>query len=109
MPLTDGFIGKFVIFNRRRRSELWALLIVLVLTNTIGLYCYTRLIVVMYVRRPEELALAGAGRAPRVAAAGGAAGFAVLAALTIWLIVFGVYPARCCGSWSTPSRTLPWP
>ena len=49
--------------HRRRGSALWALVIVLVLTSTIGLYYYTRLIVAMYVRRPEQLELAGAGTA----------------------------------------------
>ena len=78
--------------RRGRGSALWALVIVLVVTSTIGLYYYTRLIVAMYVRRPEELELAGAGPAARVAAAGGAAAVAVLGLLTLFLLVFGVYP-----------------
>jgi NADH-quinone oxidoreductase subunit N len=109
MPLTMGFIGKFVIFTAGGGSELWALLIVLVLTSTIGLYYYTRLIVVMYVRRPEELELAGAGQGARVAAAGGAAGVAVLAALTALIIVFGVYPAPLLRLVEHAVSVLPWP
>ena len=61
MPLTMGFIGKFVIVTAGAGAALWALVIVLVVTSTIGLYYYTRLIIAMYVRRPEELELAGAG------------------------------------------------
>jgi len=109
MPLTMGFIGKFVIFTAGAGSELWALLIVLALTSTIGLYYYTRLIVVMYVRRPEELELAGAGPGAPVAAAGGAAGVAVLAALTALLIVFGVYPAPLLRLVEHAVSVLPWP
>jgi len=109
MPLTMGFIGKFVIFTAGAGSELWALVIVLVLTSTIGLYYYTRLIVVMYVRRPEELELAGAGPGARVAAAGGAVSVAVLAALTAMLIVFGVYPAPLLRLVEHAVSVLPWP
>jgi len=87
MPLTIGFIGKFTIVTAGAGSALWALVIVLVLTSTIGLYYYTRLVVAMYVRRPEEAHLEAG------AATGGGAGVAVLAALTVFLLVFGVYPA----------------
>ena len=52
MPLTMGFIGKFYLVTAGAGSALWALVIVLVVTSTIGLYYYTRLIVAMYVRRP---------------------------------------------------------
>jgi len=109
MPLTMGFIGKFVIFTAGAGSELWALVIVLVLTSTIGLYYYTRLIVVMYVPRPEELELAGAEPGARVAAAGGAVSVAVLAALTAMLIVFGVYPAPLLRLVEHAVSVLPWP
>ncbi len=109
MPLTMGFIGKFVIVTAGAGAALWALVIVLVLSSTIGLYYYTRLIVVMYVRRPEELELAGAGVGARVAAAGGAAGLTVLAALTVSLLVFGVYPAPLLRLVEHAMSTLPWP
>ena len=109
MPLTMGFIGKFVIVSAGAGAALWGLVIVLVLTSTIGLYYYTRLIVVMYVRRPDELELAGAGPAARVAAAGGAAGVVVLAALTVFLLVFGVYPSPLLRLVEHAVSTLPWP
>jgi NADH-quinone oxidoreductase subunit N len=109
MPLTMGFIGKFLIVTAGSGAALWALVIVLVLTSTVGLYYYTRLIIVMYVRRPEELELAGAGTGARVAAAGGAAGIAVLAALTLVLIVFGVYPAPLLRLVEHAVSVLPWP
>ena len=109
MPLTMGFIGKFVIVAAGAGSALWALVIVLVVTSTIGLYYYTRLIVAMYVRRPEGLELAGAGPAARVAAAGGAVALAVLAALTAFLLVFGVYPSPLLRLVEHAVSTLPWP
>ncbi len=109
MPLTMGFIGKFTIFTAGAGSELWALVIVLALTSTIGLYYYTRLIVVMYVRRPEELEPAAAGPGAPVAVAGGAAGFAVLAALSVFLIVFGVYPEPLLRLVEHAVSVLPWP
>ena len=93
MPLTMGFIGKFLIVTAGGGAALWALVVVLVLSSTIGLYYYTRLIVAMYVRRPEELEPAGAGPAARLATAGGAASIAVMGALTVVLVVFGVYPS----------------
>ena len=109
MPLTMGFIGKFVIVAAGAGSALWALVIVLVVTSTIGLYYYTRLIVAMYVRRPEELELAGAGPAARVAAAGGAAAVAVLGALSLFLLVFGVYPTPLLRLVEHAVSVLPWP
>ena len=85
MPLTMGFIGKFYLVTAGAGAELWALIIVLVLTSTIGLYYYTRIIVAMWVGQADEGVDGGA------TVDGGSA--AVLAALTAFLIVFGVYPA----------------
>jgi NADH-quinone oxidoreductase subunit N len=107
MPLTIGFIGKFTIVTAGAGSALWALVIVLVVTSTIGLYYYTRLIVAMYVRTPDEAALAAeaAGGAVPV----GAAGVAVLTALTVFVIVFGVYPTPLLRLVEHVVSTLPWP
>ena len=101
MPLTVGFIGKFTIVAAGAGAALWALVIVLVLTSTIGLYYYTRLIVAMYVRRPEAEASG--------AATGAAAGVAVLAALTGFMLIFGVYPAPLLRLVEHAVSTLPWP
>jgi NADH-quinone oxidoreductase subunit N len=98
-----------VIVSAGAGAGLWALVIVLVVTSTIGLYYYTRLIVAMYVRRPESLELAGAGAGARVAAAGGAAGVVVLASLTVFILVFGVYPTPLLRLVEHAVSTLPWP
>ena len=109
MPLTTGFIGKFLIITAGGGAALWALVVVLVVSSTIGLYYYTRLIVAMYVRRPEELEMAGAGPAARLAAAGGAASIAVMGALTVVLVVFGVYPSPLIRLVEHAVSALPWP
>jgi NADH-quinone oxidoreductase subunit N len=100
MPLTMGFIGKFYVVAVGAGSALWALVIVLVLTSTVGLYYYTRIVVAMWVRRPDESADA-------VSAAVGGGSAAVLAALTAFLIVFGVYPAPLIQLIERAVATLP--
>ena len=107
MPLTMGFIGKFLIVTAGGGAALWALVVILVVSSTIGLYYYTRLIVAMYVRRPEELEPAGAGPAARLAAAGGAASIAVMARSRWSWWCSACTRRRSYGSWSTPSRCCP--
>ncbi len=109
MPLTMGFIGKFLIVTAGGGAALWALVVVLVVSSTIGLYYYTRLIVAMYMRRPEELEPAGAGPAARLAAAGGATSITVLGALTMILVAFGVYPSPLIRLVEHAVSVLPWP
>ena len=86
MPLTMGFIGKFYVVTAGAGASLWALTIVLVLTSTVSLYYYTRIVVTMWVREPAEDAVAARRRISGVV-------FSVLAALTVFLVAFGVYPA----------------
>jgi NADH-quinone oxidoreductase subunit N len=86
MPLTAGFIGKFFVVTAGAGAGRWVLVITLVLTSTIGLYYYTRLIVAMFVLKEKER------RAALSAAVAGISG-AVLAALTVLVLVLGVYPA----------------
>ena len=114
MPLTMGFIGKFYILAAGAGSALWALVIVLVVTSTIGLYYYTRVIVAMWVQKPAEEA-AGArllpGAAGTDATAAGAAIPAIsgvmLAALTAFVLVFGVYPTPLIHVIERAVSTLP--
>jgi NADH-quinone oxidoreductase subunit N len=100
MPLTMGFIGKFYLVTAGAGAALWGLIVVLALSSTIGLYYYTRIVVAMWVRQPQE------GAAQVSAAVGGASG-AVLAALTVFLIVFGVYPAPLIQLIERAVSTLP--
>jgi len=124
MPLTMGFIGKFYILTAGAGSALWTLVIVLVVTSTIGLYYYTRVIVAMWVQKPAEEAagvrllpgapgsVAGgasaslAGAALTDAAIPAASG-AMLAALTAFVLVFGVYPTPLIHLIERAVSTLP--
>jgi NADH-quinone oxidoreductase subunit N len=98
MPLTMGFIGKFYLVTAGAGASLWTLIVVLVLTSTVSLYYYTRIIVAMWVREPDDHSVR--------AAVGGACG-AVLAALTAFVIVFGVYPAPLLHLIERAVSTLP--
>jgi len=107
MPLTMGFIGKFYVVTAGAGSALWALIIVLVLTSTVGLYYYTRIVVAMWVRQPDGSAGAVSAAVGGGSAAVGGGSAAVLAALTAFLIVFGVYPAPLIQLIERAVATLP--
>jgi len=84
LPLTAGFIGKFYILVAGVGAARWTLVITLVVTSTIGLYYYLRIIIAMFDRRPQSsnpavtLPLAGA---------------LTLAGLTLMLVWFGLLPS----------------
>jgi len=54
LPVTAGFLGKFYIFNAALDSKLIWLAVLLGLNSVIGAYYYLRVIVVMYMREPEQ-------------------------------------------------------
>jgi NADH-quinone oxidoreductase subunit N len=85
MPLTAGFFAKFYLIAAGIGSNLWLLVISLVISSIIGLFYYVRIIAVMFAR-PEfqpETAARPAGAM--------AAGF-FLAILTLSLVWLGIYP-----------------
>ncbi len=85
MPLTAGFFAKFYLIAAGIGSNLWLLVISLVISSIIGLFYYVRIIAVMFAR-PEfqpETAVHPAGAM--------AAGF-ILAILTLSLVWLGIYP-----------------
>ncbi len=85
IPLTAGFVGKFYVVAAGSASELWLLLVALVLGSTIGFYYYLRVIITMY-QRPNE---ASVPELPAITPAGRL----TLGSLTLALLWFGVYPA----------------
>lgn len=115
MPLTMGFIGKLYLITAGAGSALWALVIALVVTSAIGLYYYSRVIITMWVSEPEKetrgndlgadmrtnpllrelmstfLHGVPTDQRPDGPVVGRPAGV-VLAGLTVFLLVFGVYP-----------------
>jgi NADH-quinone oxidoreductase subunit N len=56
LPLTAGFIGKFYLALAGVGAALWPLVIILVLTSTIGLYYYLRILAALFVDAPERRA-----------------------------------------------------
>jgi NADH-quinone oxidoreductase subunit N len=54
IPITGGFFAKFYVFSASLQSGLVWLTIVGVINSAIGAYYYLRLIVVMYMRDPQE-------------------------------------------------------
>lgn len=92
IPLTAGFVGKFLIVAAGAGAGLWALVLILVANSALSLYYYLRVIVTMY-SGGEALPAAevSMGRASRRAASL-AAGVA-LAALLVALLWLGLFPA----------------
>lgn len=86
IPLTAGFIGKFYIFNTGVDGGLWFLLTMLIIGSAIGLYYYLRLVYTMLLPVPDAVQT-------DPASAGLPFGtHAVMGALTLGIIVLGVYP-----------------
>jgi NADH-quinone oxidoreductase subunit N len=54
IPITGGFFAKFYVFSASLQSGLVWLTIIGVINSAIGAYYYLRLIVVMYMREPQE-------------------------------------------------------
>ena len=54
IPITGGFFAKFYVFSASLQSGLVWLTIIGVINSAIGAYYYLRLIVVMYMRDPQE-------------------------------------------------------
>ncbi len=88
MPLTAGFVGKFYVLAAGARARIWFPVVVLVVTSTLGLFYYLRVIAAVYAREPADPAAPSPASPPIPAA--GALALATLAVLLVW---FGVYPA----------------
>ena len=80
IPLTAGFIGKFYIIAAGVESDLWTLLIAVVIGSGIGLFYYLRVIFTMTKK--------SSGAEISIPATGGWA----MAAVTLSLVILGVYP-----------------
>ncbi len=86
IPLTAGFVGKFLLVAAGVSTAMWALVVVLVIASAIGLFYYLRIIVALYASPEPE-------GAPLVSPSLSVIGSLVLAALTLLLIWLGIYPA----------------
>ena len=86
IPLTAGFVGKFLVLGAGVASGQWALALILVLGSVISIFYYLRVIVAMYMREAASPASSKPG--PRIPTAV-AATLAALLAILLWL---GVWP-----------------
>jgi NADH-quinone oxidoreductase subunit N len=88
IPLTAGFLGKFYVIAAGASQSRWVLLFTLVVSSTIGLFYYLRIIVAMYAQ-PGDAGLGEDSRTPALPLGATLA----LAALTGLVFLLGVYPA----------------
>ena len=100
IPLTAGFLGKFYIIAAGAAEGAWALILILVITSTIGLFYYLRIVTAMY-QRPAEGALALEPLPLRAPAA-----ILVLAVLLVVLVWLGVYPTALVNVIQSATRSL---
>ena len=92
IPLTAGFIGKFYVVAAGAQVSLWLILGVLVVSSTIGLFYYLRILIAMYSGPPEVSAYETPpleSVLPRLATVAAGATLACLLLIVLWL---GVYP-----------------
>jgi NADH-quinone oxidoreductase subunit N len=83
IPVTAGFLGKFYIVAAGAAAARWALIVVLVVASSIGLFYYLRIVVAMYqTAREAPIAL------PRLPVIG-ALTLGILSGLLLW---FGTFP-----------------
>ncbi len=87
IPLTAGFLGKFYVLTSGAAQSQWVLLLTLVVSSTIGLFYYLRILVVMYGHPAEPVATADAGMLPLSLPA-----TLALAVLTGLVFLLGLFP-----------------
>jgi NADH-quinone oxidoreductase subunit N len=90
IPLTAGFLGKYLVLAAGVSAAQWALVLILALNSVIGVYYYLRIVVAM-IAAPEESPVAAGPRAPI------ATGI-VLAVLVVLLVWIGVFPSGLQGA-----------
>ena len=86
IPLTAGFIGKFLVIKTAVAGEAWFLTAMVILGSGIGLYYYLRVMVVLYMTPPET---------PRLDAVnhwGQKVGGIMVLLAALAVLVIGVYP-----------------
>lgn len=86
IPLTAGFVGKFLVLGSGVQARLWLLSAALVVNSAVGLFYYLRLLALLF-RAP-----AAAAPAPAPPPDGHLAA-ATLAGLTLALLGLGIWPA----------------
>ena len=95
IPLTAGFVGKFLVLLAGAGASLWTLVVLVVVNSALGVYYYLRVVVVLYLKAGEVRVAPGTlgdeQRAARLRPVTGL-GAAALAILTVALIGLGLFP-----------------
>jgi NADH-quinone oxidoreductase subunit N len=87
IPLTAGFVGKFLILAAGVGASRWALAVILVLGSVISLFYYLRIVGAMYMQRQGKEEVLSSTPYPSLI------GGVTLAGLMLCLIGLGVWPA----------------
>ncbi len=85
IPLTAGFLGKFYIVSAAASTPLWIPILILVVSSTIGVYYYLRVLVVLF-SEGVEIPASRPAKVPWEAAIG-------LTTLAVLVFFLGVYPS----------------
>ena len=105
IPLTAGFLGKFYVIAAGASSALWLPVFVLVVSSTIGVYYYLRVIVAIFSLSAGLSSDDGGRRETAPLNVPPEASFS-LAALVVLLFVLGLYPTPFCALIRTISASL---
>jgi NADH-quinone oxidoreductase subunit N len=89
IPLTAGFVGKFLVLSSGVDRSLWVLVLMMVFGSVVSIYYYLRVIVAMYLKPvPDESAEPGTSSQSL-------SSLLTLGALAVALLWLGVWPALC--------------
>jgi NADH-quinone oxidoreductase subunit N len=101
IPLTAGFLGKFYVIAAGASQSRWALLFTLIISSTIGLFYYLRILAAMYAQPEDTGAEAESSRAALPLSA-----TVALVVLTGLVFFLGVYPQPLWNAIVAAARNL---
>jgi NADH-quinone oxidoreductase subunit N len=87
IPPTAGFVAKVAVFRAAVQAGYWPLVLIGVLASVVAAFFYLRVIVLMFMREPEQDTEPDESWLPR----------AVLAVPAVAVLVFGVFPGLIVG------------
>jgi NADH-quinone oxidoreductase subunit N len=82
IPLTAGFLGKFLVFKTAVASGHWLLIGLGIVAVAAGFYYYLKVVAAMYWREPEDATPISIAPLTRIA----------ITALGVLIVVFGIFP-----------------
>jgi NADH-quinone oxidoreductase subunit N len=97
LPLTAGFVGKFIIVTAGAGAAQWVLVVLLAVNSTLSVFYYLKVVSAMF-RQPGAEVAAGGGPAAAAGATTAANAAPVVAGISVALaalgtVALGVYPA----------------